>query len=264
MPREIPGLPPDHPLLRLEGRRLAGGRLRLFSGGTSRFGALYFSLRLEHSGCLSREPVLMRLYHSGPYPGYNWIEVAQVNERLTFGARDVGPGSAISAASLRRLMALLEELIPPGGHLMLEYESPRWASTARALNLGAPPAATELGELLRAAAAPPRSETGTSPREGARAPASSRASSPRTQAAPGPPARRETRNCRTSWSRRHPAHTAMHCSTLAAGRTASSAPHALDKSLAPRHPESQAGLPLSTQFRPWPQSCYVNLTPAGP
>jgi hypothetical protein len=48
-------------------------------------------------------------------------------------------------------MALLGELIPSGGHLMLEYESPRWSATARALNLGAPPAATELGELLRAA-----------------------------------------------------------------------------------------------------------------
>ena len=151
MPRETPGLPPGHPLLRLAGRRLASGRLRFSPGGTSRFGALYFSLRLERGSSLSREPVLIGLHHTGPYPGYNWIEVAQVNERLTFGARDVGPGIAISAASLRRLVALLGELIPPGGHLMLESESPRWASTARALNLGVPPAATELGELLRAA-----------------------------------------------------------------------------------------------------------------
>jgi hypothetical protein len=125
--------------------------LRFFPGRTSRFGALYFSLHLERNGCLSREPVLMGLYHSGPYPSYNWIEVAQVNEHLTFEARDAGPGAALDAPDLRRLMALLRELIPPGGHLMLEYESPRWASTARALNLGAPPAATELGELLRAA-----------------------------------------------------------------------------------------------------------------
>jgi len=73
----------------------------------------------------------MGLYHSGPYPGYNWIEVAQVNERLTFGARDVGPGIAISAASLRRLVALLGELIPPGGHLMLESESPGCAASIR-------------------------------------------------------------------------------------------------------------------------------------
>jgi len=151
VPRETPSLPPGHPLLRLEGRRLAGGRLRFFPGRTSRFGALYFSLHLERNGCLSREPVLMGLYHSGPYPSYNWIEVAQVNEHLTFEARDAGPGAALDAPDLRRLMALLRELIPPGGHLMLEYESPRWASTARALNLGAPPAATELGELLRAA-----------------------------------------------------------------------------------------------------------------
>jgi len=151
VPQQPPSLPPGHRLLRLEGRRLAGGRLRLFPGPTSRFGALYFSLHLERNGCLSREPVLMGLYHSGPYPSYNWIEVAQVNEHLTFEARDVGPRVVIGAAGLRRLMALLGELIPPGGHLMLEYESPRWSSTARALNLGAPPAATELGELLRAA-----------------------------------------------------------------------------------------------------------------
>jgi hypothetical protein len=151
MPEESPRLPEGHPLLGLEGRRLAGGRLRLLLGPTSRFGALYFRLHLERDGCLSREPVLIGLYHSGPYPGYNWIEVAQVNDHLTFEARGVEPAIAIAAAGLRRLMALLGELIPPGGHLMLEYESPRWALTARALNLGAPPAATELGELLRAA-----------------------------------------------------------------------------------------------------------------
>ena len=151
MPRESPSLPPGHPLLRLEGRRLARGRLRLLPGPTSRFGALYFSLHLECNECRSREPVLAGLYHSGPYPSYNWIEVAQVNDHLTLEARCVEPGTVVGAASLRRLMALLGELIPPGGHLMLEYESPRWASTARALNLGTPPAATELGELLRAA-----------------------------------------------------------------------------------------------------------------
>jgi hypothetical protein len=151
MPQQPPSLPPDHPLLRLQGQRLAGGRLRLHPLGTNRFGALYFSLHLERDGCLSREPVLTGLYHSGPYPSYNWIEVTQVNDHLTFEGSDDGPRIVIGAASLRRLMALLGTLIPPGGHLMLEYESPRWASTARALNLGAPPAATELGELLEAA-----------------------------------------------------------------------------------------------------------------
>ena len=182
MPRETPSLPPAHPLLRLEGRRLTGGRLRVLPGPVSRIGALYFSLHLQQGSSLSREPILIGLHHTGPYPGYNWIEVAQVNERLTFEG-GVEPAMAIGAAGLRRLMALLGDLIPPGGHLMLEYESPRWASTARALNLGAPPP----------------SETGTSLREGARAPASCRASSPWTRDAPDPLARRETESCTTSW-----------------------------------------------------------------
>jgi hypothetical protein len=93
------------------------------------------------------------LHHSGPYPTYNWLEVAQVNDRLTFVVDSAGSRREVvlGRGGLRRLMALLGDLIPPGGHLMLEYESPRWASTARALNLGVPPPATELGELLRAA-----------------------------------------------------------------------------------------------------------------
>jgi len=147
--RERPSLPPDHPLSRLEGRPLAGGRLRVLPGPTSRFGALYFSLYLEQDGFTSREPILVGLHHSGLYPSYNWIEVAQLNDHPTL--EDGASQAVLRPTDLRRLMALLGELIPPGGHLMLEYESPRWAVTARALNRGAPPAATELGELLRAA-----------------------------------------------------------------------------------------------------------------
>jgi hypothetical protein len=150
---QSPTLPPDHPLRRLDGRRLAGGRLRLVQGPTSRFGAIYFNLQLERDGLLSREPVVVALYHSGPYPSYNWIEVAQLNDHLTFeaGAGDGRSLVTLGSAGLYSVMALLGKLIPPGGHLMLEYESPRWASTARALNMGAPPAATELGHLLKGA-----------------------------------------------------------------------------------------------------------------
>jgi hypothetical protein len=146
-----PSLAPDHPLQRLEGRRFAGGRLHVVPGPTSRFGALYFSLYLERDGSTSREPILVGLHHSGIYPSYNWIEVAQSNDRPTFEAEGPASQALLRPAHLRRLMAMLGELIPSGGHLMLEYESPRWTFTARALNMGAPPAATELGELLRAA-----------------------------------------------------------------------------------------------------------------
>ena len=74
-----------------------------------------------------------------------------MNDHLALEAEGSDVHVVFRATHLRRLMALLGELIPRGGHLMLEYDSPRWAVTARALNLGAPPAATELGELLRAA-----------------------------------------------------------------------------------------------------------------
>ena len=151
MTRQPPELAADHPLRRLDGRPLAGGRLRLVPGPTSRFGALYFSLHLERDGSLSSEPVLVALHHSGRYPSYNWIEVAQLNDEISFEAGDSGSPLSLGVAGLHRLMALLGQLIPPGGHLMTEYESPRWTLTARALNLGAPPAATELGDLLKAA-----------------------------------------------------------------------------------------------------------------
>ena len=144
-----PSLPPDHALSRLEGRPFTDGRLRVLPGPTSRFGALYFSLYLERDSSVSREPLLVGLHHSGLYPSYNWIEVAQSNDDQTL--EDGASQAVLKPTDLRRLMASLGELIPPGGHLMLEYESPRWAATARALNRGAPPAATELGELLRAA-----------------------------------------------------------------------------------------------------------------
>ena len=146
-----PSLPPDHALSRLEGRPFADGRLRVLPGPTSRFGALYFSLYLERDSSVSREPLLVGLHHGGLYPSYNWIEVAQLNDHPTLEGGGSASQAVLRPTDLRRLMALLGELIPCGGHLMLEYESPRWAATARALNLGAPPAATELGGLLRAA-----------------------------------------------------------------------------------------------------------------
>lgn len=151
MTGQRPSLPPEHPLWKLEGRRFAGGRLRVRPGPTSRFGARYFSVYLERDGFTSREPLLIGLYHSGSYPSYNWIEIARLDDHPTFEAEGSSPRAMLRPTDLRRLMALLGRLIPPGGHLMLEYESPRWSATARALNLGAPPAATELGELLRAA-----------------------------------------------------------------------------------------------------------------
>lgn len=135
-----------HALSSLDGEELAGHRLRVLLGPTSRFGARYFALYLnDPNGRPSREPVLNGLHNSGPLPSYNWIEVAETNDRVTLtdgGHVDIGE------IDLERLFALLRRLLPPGGHLMVEYDSPQRAETARALALGVPALATPLGEML--------------------------------------------------------------------------------------------------------------------
>jgi hypothetical protein len=47
-----------------------------------------------------------------------------------------------------QLIELIGALVPPGGHLMIEYESPAQSETHRELLLRVPPAATYLGALM--------------------------------------------------------------------------------------------------------------------
>jgi hypothetical protein len=137
---------PDHPLSSLDGEELAGNRLSVLLGPTSRFGARYFALFLtDTDGRLSREPVLNGLHNSGPLPSYNWIEVAETYDRVTLPD---GSHVDISDVDLERLFSLLLRLLPLGGHLMVEYDSPQRAETARALALGVPALASPLGEML--------------------------------------------------------------------------------------------------------------------
>ena len=137
-PHERPGwMPatdePGHPLVALDGESLAGGRLQVRLGPASRFGARYFVVLLDPDG---GQPLLTGLHHSGPLPSYNWVEVAETNE------------AAAGADGLRRLFELLLSVLPPGGHLMVEYDSAQRAETAQALARGVPAIATPLGELL--------------------------------------------------------------------------------------------------------------------
>ena len=144
-----------HPLARLHGRRLDGARIRVMLGPTSRFGARYFRLFLEdETGSTSLQPAVVGLHHAGPYPSYNWIELAELNQQLSFPGGHDRPGATLdlSGGPARQLLFdLLAEVIPPGGHLMVEYDSPQQAATARSLARGVPPVATPLGALLFAA-----------------------------------------------------------------------------------------------------------------
>ena len=140
----LPG-PEAHPLGRLQGRSLGVGRLLALLGPKSSAGARYFQLFLHLPDGRVSHAFLLGLHNSGPFPAYNWIDVARYDGATSFaGGEDI----ALAGAPERRLFRLLGGLIPPGGHLMLEYESAHARSTERMLSLGLPPVATPLGYLM--------------------------------------------------------------------------------------------------------------------
>jgi hypothetical protein len=135
----------EHPLGHLQGRSLTIGRLLVLLGPKNSVGARYLQLFLRlPDGELSRA-FLLGLHSSGRFPAYNWIDVARYD-----GVAGLAGGGdiALAGAPEGRLFRLLGDLIPPGGHLMLEYESAHARSTERMLSLGMPPVATPLGYLM--------------------------------------------------------------------------------------------------------------------
>ena len=139
----------QHPLGRLQGRVLGPAKLLLLLGPKNNVGARYFRLYLmDATGRLGHQPLAEGLHNSGPFPALNWLELIRYNPRVEFDSEEL----ELAAHGLdRRLFSLLGRLLPPGGHLMVEYESPSHKATERILGLGYPPAASPLGALLLAA-----------------------------------------------------------------------------------------------------------------
>ncbi|MBI2861036.1 MAG: DUF1122 family protein [Chloroflexi bacterium] len=141
-------LPADraqHPLGGLQGRSLGPYRLAVLLGPQNRFGATYFQVFLQMSGETSPQPVLAGLHSQGRYPAYNWIEISLFSPPEAFGPWQ--EQQDISADPLaREMFRALGDLIPPGGHLMVEYDSQR--DTAYLLARDVPPAATPLGFVM--------------------------------------------------------------------------------------------------------------------
>ena len=121
-------------LAQLEGRPLGPYYLEVLQGPRNPFGAIYFQLRATGQ---REEPALLGLLSRGPYPAYNWIEVSHFNS-----------GDLEKEGLLLPLFRHLSALVPPGGHMMVEYESPSWSATREALALGVPPLLTPLGQVL--------------------------------------------------------------------------------------------------------------------
>jgi hypothetical protein len=142
----------EHPLGALTGQRLGEATILVLLGPKNRFGATYFQVYLVYRNeRLGEEPVAIGLHNSGPYPSYNWVEIISLAEQATFpsSVTDQGVVADIRQTGLdREPLQSIADLIPPGGHIMIDYDSPQQRETARSLEAGIPPAATALGYLL--------------------------------------------------------------------------------------------------------------------
>ncbi len=142
---------PDHPLGALADAPLGRYRLQVLVGPRTRTGAQTFGLRLRRpDGPETPEPFLIGVFRRGRRPAETWVEVDWVDFKpVLTGPEGVRVAVDLEAEGLlEALFGRLAQTLPPGGSLMVEYASPRWQETARALSLGVPPAATELGLLL--------------------------------------------------------------------------------------------------------------------
>ncbi|MFH1484873.1 MAG: DUF1122 family protein [Chloroflexota bacterium] len=136
----------QHPLGNLQEKGLGSYRLVVLLGPKNRIGARYLQL-FSRNAEISQQPVVIGLYNTGEYPSYNWIEIMHFSLRVAFGSGR--EASAREEKGLdRELFQALAELLPPGGHMMVEYDSPEREDTARSLSIGIPPAATPVGYLL--------------------------------------------------------------------------------------------------------------------
>jgi len=114
-----------------------------------RAGWLRFALTLrDEGGQAARTPLMTGLISGGGRGVMPWCEgriypwVEFINQER-FDTRQTGLEA--------ELIRLIGSLVPAGGHLMLEYESPGQSETHRELLLRVPPAATHLGALMFAA-----------------------------------------------------------------------------------------------------------------
>ena len=138
--------PGKHPLGALHGAGVGPYRLVTLLGPRSSVGSQSFQLLLADSaGDLSDIPLAIGLFNQGPYPAFNWIELTRYDSTLALGASQVDLG----AEGLEpKFFAALSRLVPPGGHIMVEYDSPGQRPTAWTLTLGYPEVCSPTGYLM--------------------------------------------------------------------------------------------------------------------
>jgi len=139
-------LPGEHPIASLDGLALGDYRVTALLGPKNAVGSRYFRLYLaDSSGRLANELVALGLQNNGPYPAFNWVELTQFQETVQFGRATLDLWTAGLESTL---FGALSALVPAGGHIMAEYDSPSHRATERILTLGYPPATSPIGYLM--------------------------------------------------------------------------------------------------------------------
>ena len=139
------------PIAFLDGSPLGAFTMRVYLGPKNSVGATYFQFVIVDGSGRESQPVLQGLCNTGEYPAYNWIEVAFFQPRVALIATETARAAFVDlreAGLEEPLFKRLADLLPPGGHLMVEYDSPEQEETRQGLERGFPPAVTPVGSLL--------------------------------------------------------------------------------------------------------------------
>lgn len=126
-------------LAAVDGAEVPGGRLQVHLG-PRRIGGRYARIDLELDRGSQR--FVQALFNDGPYPGQNWVEVFDLDLPPVLLGKD---GWELELAPY---LGPVADAIPPGGHMMVEYEKELWQTTQKGLLAGIPPLAMPLGGLL--------------------------------------------------------------------------------------------------------------------
>jgi hypothetical protein len=136
---------------RMDGRKLGRYRIALAEVRPFKGRAGWFHVRLDLAdpdGAALKGPLMTGIISGGGRGAMPWVEC-----RL-FPKLETRDGGAIDVRSLgleAKMIGVLGDLIPPGGHLMIDYESTGQEETFAELVLRVPPLASYLGSLMYAA-----------------------------------------------------------------------------------------------------------------
>jgi hypothetical protein len=139
-------LPGNHALAALHGAKLGPYIMIGLLGARSAVGSQSFQLLIrDTAGDLADTPLALGLFNQGPYPAFNWLELTVYDPALTLASAKL---DLRSEGLELPFFEALSALVPAGGHLMIEYDSPAQRPTARVLTLGYPDVTSPTGYLL--------------------------------------------------------------------------------------------------------------------